>query len=180
MGRCRWLAALKTRRSLATCSLFKTLTRELPKCSFRPLKRPGRAHRAISSTGQFVDIYVSATTSDAKHRSVSMVIEVKGCWNEHAQSLEAHAHRDKWSGASLCGCMPEMSAVEMDRDPMFPRGRGDSLDLLEESYRRDRFVAHHTIFLKQRIRNCHRTNAVRSSRVRPATWNPSVERKGES
>jgi len=48
--------------------------------------------------------------------------------------------------------MPEMSAVEMDGDPMFPRGRGDSLDLLEESYRRDRFVAHHTIFLKQRIR----------------------------
>jgi hypothetical protein len=31
--------------------------------------------------GQFVDIYVSAVTADSKHRELSLIIEVKGCWN---------------------------------------------------------------------------------------------------
>jgi hypothetical protein len=36
--------------------------------------------------GQFVDIYISAVTADSKKRTVSMIIEVKGCWHEELKT----------------------------------------------------------------------------------------------
>jgi hypothetical protein len=39
--------------------------------------------------GQFVDIYVSAVTSDSKQRLLSLIIEVKGCWHKDLKTALA-------------------------------------------------------------------------------------------
>ena len=36
--------------------------------------------------GQFVDIYVSAVTANSKRRLISLIIEVKGCWNKELKT----------------------------------------------------------------------------------------------
>jgi hypothetical protein len=39
-------------------------------------------HEVKIREGQFVDIYVSAVTSNSKHRLISLIVEVKGCWHK--------------------------------------------------------------------------------------------------
>jgi hypothetical protein len=50
-------------------------------------------HRGITAhleekirEGEFVDIHVNAVTSDAGNRTISLVIEVKGCWHKDLQT----------------------------------------------------------------------------------------------
>jgi len=43
-------------------------------------------HEVKIREGQFVDIHVSAVTANSKHRLISMIIEVKGCWHKELKT----------------------------------------------------------------------------------------------
>ncbi len=44
------------------------------------------AHEVKIREGQFVDIHVSAVTANSKHRLISLIIEVKGCWHNELKT----------------------------------------------------------------------------------------------
>jgi hypothetical protein len=43
-------------------------------------------HEVKIREGQFVDIYVSAVTSNSQQRLISLIIEVKGCWHKELKT----------------------------------------------------------------------------------------------
>ena len=43
-------------------------------------------HEVKIREGQFVDIHVSAVTANSKRRLISLIIEVKGCWNKELKT----------------------------------------------------------------------------------------------